>query len=186
MTPSMTTSRTALGGLLGLAVLPALWPGDAAAQTCDDPFSTDLIAAGRIDVGDVKVCNDDATLIVTYEATYPRCLIETDLHVARSESDIPQTGTANPTPDEIDHGEAHGCAGTAAFEITLDEIDGGVSPGDTLAIAAHAMVEDGARAESGWGKGARFVELGDVLHVHRAGGGGALLERLRRRAQRLC
>ena len=65
MTPSMTTSCTALSGLLGLAVLPALWPGDAAAQTCDDPFSTDLIAAGRIEVGDVKVCNDDATLIVT-------------------------------------------------------------------------------------------------------------------------
>jgi hypothetical protein len=33
----MTTSRTALGGLLALALLPAFWPGDAAAHSCDDP-----------------------------------------------------------------------------------------------------------------------------------------------------
>ena len=71
MTTPMTTSGTALGGLLALALAPAFWPGDAAAHSCDDPFTTDLVTARGIDVGDVKVCNDAEFLTVTYEATYP-------------------------------------------------------------------------------------------------------------------
>ena len=82
MTTLMTTSRTALGGLLALALASSLWPGEAAAHGCDDPFSTDLIAGRKADAGDVEVCNDDATLTITYEATYPWCLLETYLHVA--------------------------------------------------------------------------------------------------------
>jgi hypothetical protein len=161
MTTSMTTARTALGALLALALLPALWPGDAAAHTCDAPFSTNLIAGQTIDAGDVKVCNDDTNLTVTYEATFPWCLLATDLHVATSKSGIPQTNQGNPKPDEFAYGDEHDCAGTAAFEIPLDEIDGGVEPGDTVFIAAHAEVEDGAREEGAWGKGTRFVERGD-------------------------
>jgi hypothetical protein len=45
MTTSMTTARTALGGLLALALLPAFWPGEAAAHSCDAPFTTDLVTA---------------------------------------------------------------------------------------------------------------------------------------------
>jgi Protein of unknown function (DUF1554) len=53
-------------------------------------------------------------------------------------------------------------ADTATFEIPLDETDGGVSPGDTVVIAAHAEVEDVAgRAEGAWGEGARFVARGN-------------------------
>jgi hypothetical protein len=33
-----------------------------------------------------------------------------------------------------------------------------VSPGDSVAIAAHAEVEDGERAEGAWGEGAGFVQ----------------------------
>ena len=75
MTTLMTTTRTALGGALALALLPMFWPSDAAAHSCDEPFSTDLIAGRTIDAGDVEVCNDDATLTVTYEATFPWCLL---------------------------------------------------------------------------------------------------------------
>jgi hypothetical protein len=162
MTTSMTTARTALGALLALALLPALWPSDAAAHTCDDPFSTNLIAGQTIDAGDVKVCNDDTNLTVTYEATFPWCLLATNLHVALRESDIPQTQTGNPTPDEFAFGEEYGgCLdGTATFEIPLDKIDGGVEPEDTVYIAAHAEVENGEREEGAWGEGTRFVERG--------------------------
>ena len=59
MTTLMTTTRTALGGVLALALAPALSPSAAAAHTCDDPFGTDLVTARGIDVGEVKVCNDD-------------------------------------------------------------------------------------------------------------------------------
>ena len=47
------------GAALALALAPALWPSDAAAHTCDAPFTTDLVTARGIDVGEVKVCNDD-------------------------------------------------------------------------------------------------------------------------------
>jgi Protein of unknown function (DUF1554) len=170
MTTLMTTSRTALGGLLALALAPALWPGEAAAHTCDAPFSTDLIAGRTIDAGDVEVCNDDATLTVTYEATFPWCLLATNLHVAtipdppaQPDDNIPQNGPGNPTPDEFAYGDDYGgCLDRpAVFEIPLDEIDGGVSPGDMVAIAAHAEVEDGERAEGAWGEGPRFVERGN-------------------------
>jgi hypothetical protein len=167
----MTTARTALGGLLALALAPALWPTDAAAHTCDDPFSTDLIAGQIIDAGDVKVCNDDATLTVTYEATFPWCLLKTDLHVAtipdppaQPDDNIPQNKPGNPIPGHFAYGDEYGgCLdGPATFEIPLDEIDGGVSPGDTVAIAAHAEVEDGAgRQEGAWGEGPRFVARGN-------------------------
>ncbi len=81
MTTLMMTSRTALGAL-ALALAPALWPGDAAAHTCDDPFTTDLVTARGIDVGQVTVCNDAEFLTVTYETTFPWCVLRTNLHVA--------------------------------------------------------------------------------------------------------
>ena len=56
MTILMTTTRTALGGALALALAPALWPSDAAAHTCDDPFRTDLVTAKGINIGEVTVC----------------------------------------------------------------------------------------------------------------------------------
>jgi hypothetical protein len=61
MTILMTTSRTALGGALALALAPAFWPGDAAAHTCDAPFTTDLVTGTGIDVGEVKVCNEPSS-----------------------------------------------------------------------------------------------------------------------------
>ena len=157
----MTTARTALGGLLAPALAPALWPGDAAAHTCDDPFSTDLIAGRTIDAGEVKVCNDDTTLTVTFDATFPWCLLETNLHVATSEPEIPQNKAGNPVPGHFAYSDEHDCV----------EIDGGAIPGDTVVIAAHAEVDDGERQEGAWGT--RFVErgnLGDVLHLRGAGG----------------
>ena len=60
---------------------------------------------------------------------------------------------------EFAFGDVHECVGTASFEIPLADIDGGVSPGDTVAIAARAEVEDDAgRVEGAWGAGTLFVE----------------------------
>jgi hypothetical protein len=164
MTTSMTTLRTALGGLLALALLPAFWPSDAMAQDCTDE-ATDLIAGRTMIVGDVNVCNDETTLTVTYEATTPWCLLATNLHVATSENDIPQTNKGNPIPGQFAFGDEHDCApgGTATFAIPLDDIgEDGVEPGDTVVIAAHAEVRntENFEEEGAWGDGARFVERG--------------------------
>ena len=150
-------------GALALALAPALWPSDAAAHTCDAPFSTDLIAGQTIDAGEFEVCNDDTTLTVTYEATFPWCLLKTDLHVATSKSGIPQNKNGHPTPGKFAYGEEYGgCLdGKASFEIPLDDIGDGVEPEDTVFIAAHAEVEhEDGREEGTWGKGTRFVERG--------------------------
>lgn len=154
--------------LLALPLLPAFWPGDAAAHTCDNPFSTDLIAGKTSqttrtkDAGDVKVCNDGTTLTITYEATYPFCLLATDLHVATSVDAIPQNKQKSPTPGQFAYGDVHDCVGTAPVEIPLEEIgEDGVGPGDTVFIAAHAKVEDEDRkVEEAWGQGTPFDATG--------------------------
>ena len=98
MSTSMTKTRTALGGALALALAPALWPSDAAAHTCDAPFTTDLVTAKGIDVGQVTVCNDADFLTVTYETTFPWCVLRTNLNVASDLAGIPKfrlLGTPN-------------------------------------------------------------------------------------------
>jgi hypothetical protein len=155
-------------GLLALALVPAFWPNAAAAHSCDSPFSTNLIAGQRVDAGDIKVCNDADTLTIAYEATFPWCLLETNLHAAirpdppaDPDSNIPQNRRGNPQPGHFDYGEEYGdCLnGPAVFEIPLDKIE--VAPGNAVVIAAHAVVEDGARSESAWGEGTRFVPRGN-------------------------
>jgi hypothetical protein len=163
MTILMTTSRAALGGLLALALLPALWPGGAAAHTCDDPFRTDLVTARGIDVGEVEVCNDAESLTVTYETTFPWCVLKTDLHVASDPAGIPKTRLGTPKWWKFDYGDRHECEGEVPFEIGLADIDGGVDPGETVAIAARAVVEGEDKKACflgglcvAWGEGPRF------------------------------
>ncbi|MGH6917053.1 MAG: hypothetical protein ACREJ0_05035 [Geminicoccaceae bacterium] len=130
-------------GVFALALAPAFWPSDAAAHTCDDPFATDLVTARGIDVGEVKVCNDAESLTVTYETTYPWCVLKTNLHVASDLAGIPKIrllGTPNWL--RFDFIEEVDCEGEVTFDIPLAEIgDDGVGPGDTVTIAARAVVE---------------------------------------------
>ena len=179
-------SPTASSTLLALALIPAFWSSGAMAQQACTDQATDLIADETMVVGDVNVCDDGTTLTVTYETTYPWCLLETNLHVATSEEDIPQDEGGIPLPFQFDYGDDHDCDGMATFEIPLADIgDNVVSPGDTVVIAAHAEVRDrdGRDARDrprrpsrtrdwrsgfdedeeadAWGDGILFVEHGD-------------------------
>ena len=86
-----------------------------------------------------------------------------NLHVATSKNGIPRSKSGDPIPGQFAYGDEYGGCLDApvTFEIPLDEIDGGVGPGDTVAIAAHAEVEDDARQEGAWGEGTRFVARGN-------------------------
>ena len=144
---------------------------------------TDLVTAKGIDVGEVKVCNDAEFLTVTYETTWPWCVLKTNLHVASDLAGIPKfrlLGTPNFL--RFDFTEEVDCEVPAPVEIPLDEIDGGVSPGDTVTIAARAVVEgEGAgrhppalparRQVRGLGRGHPFPAAAprDVLHLRGAG-----------------
>ena len=151
-------------GALALALAPAFWPSDAAAHTCDAPFTTDLITGTGIDVGEVKVCNDAEFLTITYETTWPWCVLKTNLHVASDLAGIPKfklLGT--PNFRQFDFSEEVDCEVPAPVEIPL----GGVVPGETVTIAARAVVEgegpDGTHPQCllgdkcvAWGEGPRF------------------------------
>ena len=101
-------------GALALALAPALWPGDAAAHTCDAPFTTDLVTGTGIDVGEVKVCNDAEFLTITYETTFPWCVLRTDLHVASDLAGIPKTFLGTPRWGQFDFSEEVDCEGSGA------------------------------------------------------------------------
>jgi hypothetical protein len=155
-------------GVLALALLPALWPSDAAAHTCDAPFATDLVTGTGIDVGQVTVCNDAEFLTVTYETTWPWCVLKTNLHVARDLAGIPKIRVlGTPNWQRFDFVEDVDCEGEVTFDIPLDEIAGGALPGDRVVVAARAVVEgegpDGTHPRCllgdkcvGWGEGSRF------------------------------
>ena len=165
MTTLMTTTRTALGGNARPALAPRFGRADAAAHTCDAPFSTDLIAGRTIDAGAVEVCNDDATAHRHLRGDVPRRLLA-DRPARR---DHPRPADPVPHPPEQARqpdprrlrlrrrvrwlpGWARPSSRSRSTRST-----GGVSLGDTVAIAAHAEVEDGERAEGAWGEGTRFV-----------------------------
>ena len=100
-----------LAALLTLGFLQ-LTAAPAHAQTACNDKATDLIGGRNINVGDVNVCNDNTTLTVTFETTYPYCLRRTALHAATNENDVPQAGQGRPKPMKFDYGASHGCQGS--------------------------------------------------------------------------
>lgn len=127
-----------------LAFLLALVPAAGLAHTEDVPFDTPLIADGgsaatAIEVGVVKVWNDADYLYVKYEISdLDWCITKTHLHAATSLSDIPQTKNGNPIPGQFEYFESHDCETEVTYTIPLGEWN----PGDSLAIAAHAVVSN--------------------------------------------
>ena len=98
----------------------------------------------------------------------PWCVLRTNLHVASDLAGIPKIrllGTPNWL--RFDFIEEVDCEGEVTFDIPLDEIAGGVLPGDSVVVAARAVVEgegaDGTHPRCllgdkcvAWGKGPRF------------------------------
>ena len=168
LAPLRGTPAHVTAGALALALAPALWPSDAAAHTCDAPFRTDLVTARGIDVGQVAVCNDAEFLTVTYETTFPWCVLKTNLHVARDLAGIPKIrllGTPNFL--RFDFSEEVDCEGDGDLRHSLGRDRRRGRPGRHRHVAARAVVEgegpDGTHPRCllgdkcvAWGKGSRF------------------------------
>jgi hypothetical protein len=133
--------------LMGLFVMAP----NVAAHTEDDPYVTDLIADGGeigIDVGDVKIWNDETNLYVEYVITGTWYLTQTHLHVALSMQDIPQTKKGNPIPGQFDYSSIHELTDYVQSKLyTIDLAEAGFSSDDNLVIAAHAVVYNTAETE---------------------------------------
>lgn len=127
--------------LVLIAVLLLSTAATVKAHTEGSPFVTNLIADGGggtgIDVGDVKVWNDNENLYVTYVITSPGWeLTETNLSVATSLEGIPHSTSGNPNIGHFQYSEPPDDPTNQIYIIPLDW------PKDTeLFIAAHAVVE---------------------------------------------
>lgn len=124
---------------IALVFVLALFPTTVSAHTADDPMVVDLIAGQNMDVGDVRIWNDDANLYVEFILDGDWCLKETHVAVGSSPSEIPMTKKENPIPGKFLY--------SATYDLTNCENNPEpyVIPleweyGDTIAIAAHAAV----------------------------------------------
>ena len=144
--------------MMVLALTLALLPAPATAQTEGDAHVVDLMAGQHIDVGDVKVWNDETDLYVKFEST-GACLEETHVAVAESLAGIPQTRTGNPIVGRFPYSDRHGCIQQWKYTIGLKW-----ERGTKLYIAAHAALggkgSKGAfstgAGETAWGAGEPF------------------------------
>lgn len=96
----------------------------------------DLIAGQSIDVGEVCVSDDGTTMTVEYTTADGWQLVETHLHVADEEADIPQNKKGNPQIGHFAHSDAHAWTDAYTYAFPLPP-----SSDDQWAIAAHAVVE---------------------------------------------
>lgn len=150
------TAKLAL--LLAAAVLPAAWGAPAQAQCNTSPTVVTLFAGRTMNAGTVTVTNDASNLYVTYATTSPWELTEAHLAVADTLAGIPQTQKGNPIPGRFAYSATFDPEVTAfTFTIPL----GSFSPGQTLFIAAHAVVltpssSSGGGTQTGWGNGDGF------------------------------
>ena len=178
-------------GALALALLPTLWPGDAAAHTCDAPFTTDLVTASGIDVGEVKVCNDAEFLTVTYDTTCPWCVLRTNLHVASDLAGFPKIrllGTPNSSLRLYRGCRLRGsrCPSTFPWTRSATGLPGDASPSppapwSNAKARRHPPALPARRQVCGVGRGHPVPPAAprDVLHLRGAGSSFAHLVRLR-------
>ena len=171
-------------GALALALAPAFWPSDAAAHTCDAPFTTDLVTGTGIDVGEVEVCNDAEFLTVTYETTWPWCVLKTNLHVASDLAGIPKfrlLGTPNFLQFDLHRGGRLRGSGARRHSVGRDRWRGRARRdrhhrrprrGRRRRPGRHPPALPARRQVRGVGRGPAFppASARDVLHLRGAGG----------------
>ena len=129
-------------------------------------------------VGNVSVWHTSDSLCVKYEL-YPSVtsdgwgITETHLAIYDSESEIPQTKKGNPIPGQFPYGDEDlpGVSSSPVYCFSFSDLD--VECGDTLAMAAHAIIEKEVcemvdaqlvctiYKETAWRAGIPFVDKGN-------------------------
>jgi hypothetical protein len=144
-----------LASLLLAVTLLATWSVPAEA-VCGASLSTPLYAGQTLDAGTVMVSNDAANIYVRYTTNDPWVISDAHLAIASSLAGIPQTKKGNPIPGHF--------AYSAIFDPEVTDYTftipiGSFQPGQTLYIAAHAVVQAPASSggtQTGWGFGPGF------------------------------
>ena len=139
-----------------------------------------LYAGQNTDVGSVCMSVDDGYLVVTYSTTGDWTLQEVHLFVGNSFDEMPRNRAGNPQIGLFPYADL---ADGNEYVFRLPLADFG-DCGDTLAVAAHAVVAtslaDGSVVtETAWGDGDRIVRRGNwatwyqyTIDCNGNGGGG--------------
>jgi len=108
---------------------------------CGDQTVVTLYAGQTIDVGTVTVQNDETNLEITFETTGDWYMTQTHLAISTSFSGIPQNKGGNPQVGKFPYKhDLDPPTQLDTYNFTLLEL-GGYEIGDTIYIAAHAVVE---------------------------------------------
>lgn len=104
--------------------------------------AVDLIAGQNMDIGDVIVSNTGTNLEVTYQTSDGWALSETHLAVACDKNGIPLNQSGHPVIGHFPYSTNHDPFVTSfTYTIPLSELSSTCnSPGDTIVLAAHAVV----------------------------------------------
>ncbi len=157
-----------LVALLSLATLVAIFSSPALAVVIINPQCNNLVAASphyylepgpktadwytshKTEVGYMHTWNDGSNLHVEYRTFSSWSLTETHLAVAETVDGIPQTKSGNPKVGNFPYKHQKlGCTTVDEYVIPLSLI--GVSPGNSVVIAAHAVVSGPGGEETAWG-----------------------------------
>lgn len=122
--------------------------------------ATGLCAARTINVGRVAYANNNATLFVGYQTSGDWYVREVHLDVAADPADFPRNANGSPRIGDF---RFHRVFETPTQEVILQFSLGelGFQPGQTIYVAAHAVVvrivgNEIVQEETAWGKGTRF------------------------------
>lgn len=140
--------------LLSCSLLAA-WAVPAQA-VCGSSVVTPLYAGQTLNAGTVTVSNDGSYIYVRYTTNDPWEISDAHLAVAGSLAGIPQTKKGNPIPGHFAYSAIFNPEVTDyTFTIPI----GSFLPGQTLYVAAHAVVQapsGSGGTQTGWGFGPGF------------------------------
>ena len=126
--------------LSNISQVPATDQSGIAYLTKGGPSEIPLYAGQDIPVGIVTISNDDTNLYVTYNTTGGWVMTETHLAVVTEKDDFPTNKAGNPQVGQFPYGEEN--IFTETWEEIIKLADIPAVAGETLYIAAHAVVEE--------------------------------------------
>lgn len=135
--------------LIVLVLLLAAVPVGAFAHTASNPKIVPLWAGQHFPAGEVSVWNDGSSLHVCFQTSGSWRLVETHLYVGMSEP-------TKSAPGRFPYSQEHlPWVSSYCYDIPLGDI--GAGGGDTVYIAAHAVVYWPCDwEETAWAEGDRF------------------------------
>ena len=139
-------------------------------EDCDVSKTVTLWAGQNMDVGDVTIWHDASNIYVKFTTEGGWWLSETHVAAGDALSDIPQTNSGNPKVGLFPYAATHDPM-VQTYTYTIPFADIGYDQGETLVIAAHAVVKELGGSgyvvdtQTGWGDGEDFPGRNWAMYI---------------------